>query len=156
MCARILALLEQEEISHLVNASLGQSGHEIVPIRTFSRAVVELQKAHFDLIICEAHLENGGSVFDFLRWVKTNPLTNEIPFVVFSTRPTPMGKYLEDGVRTTARILGAAQFIAMNLFSASHFRRQIDALLIQTDEAITTEAICPNNTAKEIGESYDG
>jgi CheY-like chemotaxis protein len=129
VCARILTLLERHEESHEVNKNLVQSGHQVVVTRTFAEAIAVLQEMPFDLIISDVHLENGGSVFDFLRWVKLNPTSEATPFVLFDTKVTPVGKYLEDGLRTTARILGAARYIAMDPFNTDDFCRQIDSLL---------------------------
>jgi hypothetical protein len=52
-----------------------------------------------------------------------------IPFVCFSGEPPEIGTYLADGVRTAARALGAARYIAMENFDAQVFRREIEWLL---------------------------
>lgn len=132
MCAQILALLERQEKSHQVYSALLQDGHQVTLITSFDKAIAILHKLSFDMIISDVHLENGGSVFDFLRWVTSHPGTNKTPFVLFSTKPTPVGKYLEDGVRTSARMLGAKQYIGMDRFDANKFRKQI-ALLLRND-----------------------
>jgi DNA-binding response OmpR family regulator len=130
VCARILALLEQHEESHQVNKTLVQSGHQVVLAQTFDEAIAVVQEMRFDLIISDVHLENGGSIFDFLRWVTTDAAAIKTPFVLFTMKPTLVGRYLEDGVRTTARMLGAAQYITMKCFDAEEFCRQIDSLLL--------------------------
>jgi CheY-like chemotaxis protein len=88
-----------------------------------------LQRTQVALIISDVHLENGGSVFDFLRWVKRHPIIRATPFVLFSCTPTSIAKYLEDGLKTSSRLLGAAKYITMDRFDSDEFNRQIDSLL---------------------------
>jgi CheY-like chemotaxis protein len=136
MCAQILALHEKDETSREVVESLSSSGHNVVLAETFTEAIDILQGLHvIDLIISDVHLENGGNVFDFLRWVKKNPSSvGRTPFVLFSFEPSMMAKHLEDGLRTSARILGAVKYIAMDCFDAVEFRKQIDALLPKSEQ----------------------
>ncbi len=137
MGAQILALLELDENSHQVVECLKQSGHNVVACKNFTRAIGVLREKHIDLIVSDVHLENGGNVFDFLKWVKSNPSTRFTQFVMFSCRPTEMAKYIEDGVRTTARLLGAAMYITMDDFDSDKFRQQIDSLLPAKDQSAT-------------------
>lgn len=53
----------------------------------------------------------------------------EIPFVCFSAEPVEVPKYLQDGVRTAARGLGAARYITMESFDPVLFRQEIEWLL---------------------------
>jgi CheY-like chemotaxis protein len=143
MCAQILALLEQDQNSQQVVKSLKQSGHNVVTSKNFTEAIGILKEQRFDLIISDVHLENGGSVFDFLRWVKKNPSNSKVPFVLFSFVPSALAMYLEDGVKTAARILGAAMYITMHQFDSESFRKQINSILpivVPTIEP-TTEGI---------------
>ena len=135
MCAQILALHEQDDTSRRVVESLQASGHSIVVCESFADAIDILQRGHeIDLILSDVHLENGGNVFDFLRWVKRNPSSGRAtPFVLFSFEPSKMAKHLEDGIRTSARMLGAARYITMESFDSTDFCRQIDALLPSRD-----------------------
>ncbi len=144
MSAQILALLESPENEHFVIDCLELSGHKVLIARTFPQAILIVQGLPVDLIISDVHLENGGNVFDFLKWVKTRPLTTEIPFVLLSCNPTILAKYLEDGIKTSARMLGAAKYIRMDTFDCEQFRLQIDSvippsinkkLIHQTDES---------------------
>jgi CheY-like chemotaxis protein len=139
MCAQILALLERPEDPDAISESLRQSGHLVILARNFAQAKALLIVSPFDLIISDVHLENGGSVFDFLMWVKRYPHTMETPFVLFSSRRSEMAKYLDDGIKITARALGAAKYIAMDCFDAKDFREQIDSLLPKKDESVEAE-----------------
>jgi CheY-like chemotaxis protein len=109
-------------------------------VKNFPEAIEFLRKQHVDLIISDVHLENGGNVFDFLRWVKENPSTKSTPFVLLSSEPTPRAKFFEDGLKTTARLLGAAKYISMDRFDSEEFRKQIDALLPSIDKPNTSSS----------------
>ena len=129
MVALIIALLEHLEQHAQVEDCLSEAGHAVLLVDSFSKAMVALQEQSIDLIISDVHLENGGSVFDFLKWVKSNPILHPIPFVHFSLQPTDMAKYLADGVRTAARTFGAAKYISMDKFDGAVFAQQIAELL---------------------------
>jgi CheY-like chemotaxis protein len=147
MPARILALLEFDENWQQVVKSLKLSGHEVVACETFLKAISVLQKPlKIDMIISDVHLENGGNVFDFLRWLKNNPFAHNPPLVLFSFQPTKLAKHLEDGVRTSARLLGVAMYITMNSFDSDDFRRQIDSLL--TRNVMNSDEQLKNNEGK--------
>jgi len=129
MDARILLTMEHPEEMKLISDSLEHFGHCVTKSATFHAAMEILRSADMDLIISDVHLQNGGSVFDFLRWTKGDPHMRAIPFVCFSAEPPEVGKYLADGVRTAARALGAASYITMEHFDAHVFRQEIEWLL---------------------------
>jgi CheY-like chemotaxis protein len=129
MVARILALLEHPEPLRLVVSSLEKFGHTVFPANNFATAMDTLRQHEVDLIIGDVHLQNGGSIFDFMRWTRGDPHLHEIPFVCFSTEPVEVPKYLSDGVRTAARALGAARYITMETFDPVAFRQEIEWLL---------------------------
>lgn len=131
MVARILALLEHPEAMELVTDCLEHFGHSVYRADKFQDAMEILRQREVDLIIGDVHLQNGGSVFDFLRWVKGDPHTHAVPFICFSTEPPEVPKYLSDGVRTAARALGAAKYMTMEHFDRRTFMEEIDWLLPQ-------------------------
>jgi hypothetical protein len=51
------------------------------------------------------------------------------PFVLLSLEPTAMAKYLEDGIRISARMLGASLYIRQDKFDSDTLRQQIEELL---------------------------
>lgn len=136
MHALVLALHEEDENAQQVSRSLKQSGHDVIESPNFTHAISVLNRQHVDLIISDVHLQNGGNVFDFLRWVKNNPSTKKTPFVLFSSQPTSTAKYFEDGLRTTSRMLGAAMYITMEIFDSDEFCKLINSLL-PVDEQTT-------------------
>jgi len=128
MCSRILALIEVDERANQVIESLKLPGHEVISCSNYKEAIRLIQKTRFAMIISDVHLENGGNVFDFLRWVKRNASTIDTPFVLYSCKPTSTAKYLEDSIRCSARLLGASKYIVMESFDTDEFRRQIALL----------------------------
>lgn len=145
MPAHILALHEDDNNSYQVAQSLKRSGHKVIRCKKFTQAIKLLASQQVDLIISDVHLENGGNVFDFLRWVKGNPSTMGTPFVLLSSQPTLTAKYFEDGLRTTARMLGAAMYITMETFDSDEFRKKIDSLLPAADQ---TNAVSETGSGK--------
>lgn len=142
MHALILALHEDEINSAQVVQSLKLSGHTVLLSRNFAHALGILTSEHVDLIVSDVHLENGGTVFDFLRRVRKNPSTKDTPFVLLSSAPTNQAKYLEEGLRVSARMLGASLYITMEIFDPVEFCKQINSLLpdsIQPCEQITSK-----------------
>lgn len=141
-----MALIEDhDEWSQLIQ-SLAGSGHRVNTFDKYSDAI-EVLKQHrkIDLIISDVHLQNGGDVFDFLRWVKKHPERAATPFVLLSLKPTPVARYLEDGVRISARILGASQYIRLDEFDSDSLRRQIEL-------SLPLEQIRVEHPSVEIGE----
>jgi CheY-like chemotaxis protein len=128
--------MEHEAQGKQIMNCLESAGHSVTNVDTFHNAMDVLRTSDFDLILSDVHLQNGGSVFDFLRWVKGDPYMNAVPFVCFSAEPPEVGKYLSDGVRTAARSLGAARYIIMDHFEAPAFLQEIEWLLPQ-DQAGT-------------------
>ncbi|MBU6455102.1 MAG: response regulator [Cyanobacteria bacterium REEB67] len=136
MTAQILALLESSENTKQVLESLKQSGHAILSCHNFAGAIEILEgPLTIDLIISDVHLENGGNVFDFLRWVRDYPKSATASFVLLSINPTRLAKYLEDGTRMTAKLLGVDRYISMETFDACDFRQQIDKLLDDREQS---------------------
>jgi len=129
MSAKILVTMEHEDQRRLIGDCLERVGHEVTKVDTFHHAMEILRSADFDLILSDVHLQNGGSVFDFLRWVKGDPYMRSTPFVCFSAEPPEVGRYLADGVRTAARSLGAARYITMDHFDGPALLHEIEWLI---------------------------
>ena len=141
VCAEILALIEnRDEWSQLVQ-SLGRSGHNVHVLEKYSDAVDVLKEVcDVDLIISDVHLQNGGDVFDFLRWVKLDSERAKTPFVLLSLEPTSMAKYLEDGIRISARMLGASMYIRQDKFDSDTLREQIEQLLPSKTDSVDSSS----------------
>ncbi|MBY0357056.1 MAG: hypothetical protein K2W82_03570 [Candidatus Obscuribacterales bacterium] len=131
MAAKILALLEHTETMSLIADSLEHFGYVVLKANKFQGAMDILRSRQVDMIIGDVHLQNGGSIFDFLRWVKGDPQMRRVPFICFSNKPVDVPKYLSRGVRIAARALGAAKYIIMEKFDRAAFRTEIEKLLPQ-------------------------
>jgi CheY-like chemotaxis protein len=131
MTAKILVTMQHQDQRQLIGDCLEHVGHIVTKVDTFYNAMEILRASDFDLIVSDVHLQNGGSVFDFLRWVKGDPHMRATPFVCFSAEPQELGNYLADGVRTAARALGAARYIGMEHFDGPSFLQEIEWLIPQ-------------------------
>ncbi len=130
MVSKIAALIELPENAFNVKVCFDeQATFELCVFNNYETAKSALLVDHFDLIISDVHLENGGSVFDFLKWVKSQPRLRPIPFTLLSVQPTNIAKYIADGVSTAARTLGAAKYITMPKFDAVTLIEEISELL---------------------------
>jgi CheY-like chemotaxis protein len=123
--------MEHENDRKQIGDCLEGVGHFVTTVDTFHNAMEILRGKDFDLIVSDVHLQNGGSVFDFLRWVKGDPHMQPVPFVCFSAEPKEVGKYLADGVRTAARALGAARYVSMPEFDGPASLCEIERLIPQ-------------------------
>ncbi len=129
MTAKILVTMGREDDRKRITECLERVAHEVTQADTFHNAMEILRSKDFDLILCDVHLQNGGSVFDFLRWVKGDPHMVSTPFVCYSAEPPEVGKYLADGVRTAARSLGAARYIVMPKFDSAELLHELEWLI---------------------------
>lgn len=141
MPSQILVVLELDETSNQVADCLKAAGFKVSRCNSFAAAMKILETKEISLVIADVHPENGGSVFDFIRFVKKNPLSKTTPFILFSLRPTKLAKYLEDGVRTTSRLLGCDMYMSMERFDNAKFLKQIQSLLPPQQEVTTNNII---------------
>ena len=125
MGLRIVALLEDPIFAKVVTNCLEGEGHHVSVAASFPKAILLLKNQEFDLIISDVHLENGGCVYDFLKWSKDDPNIKAIKFVLLSVEPSPLAKYLSDGVMLTSRKLGATKYISMDKFDGAHLAKEI-------------------------------
>lgn len=142
MSALILALMEDQQHASEVSRCLEDEGHAVHIVDSFTKATQSLRVHPFDLILSDVHLENGGNVFDFLKWVKSRDSSQHIPFVLLSVQPTPLAKYLSDGVRTSARMLGAAKYVCMEKFDPALFSNEMADLLHGKPDSVSTQKNC--------------
>jgi CheY-like chemotaxis protein len=135
MRTHVIALLEDPARAEQMEICLEACGHRVTVITSFSKAKQVLAEEHCDLIISDVHLENGGNVFDFLRWAKDDFSLCDIPFIFLSVEPSELAKYLSDGLRISARLLGASKYISMDSFDAERLADEISEFLKPRSEA---------------------
>lgn len=73
----VIALLEDPAQARTIKYCLEEAGHAVIVVENFSKAKVVLE-GRCDLILSDVHLRNGGNVFDFLKWVKREPLLKHL------------------------------------------------------------------------------
>lgn len=132
--ANILVVQDEEQNSVDIKSSLDPDRHQILIAKSVDGAKTLLTAASFDLLICGAHL-NSGTVFDLLKFVKSDPDRRTISFVCLCTRPTSMAKSIDETVRATAMLLGADKYITQEVFDAEQFRTEIESLLLERTSA---------------------
>lgn len=129
MNALVIALLEDPQQARTIKSCLHDAGHVVLVVENFSKAKVALREGPCDLILSDVHLQNGGNVFDFIKWVKRDPVLKPIPFVLLSIEPTETAKYLSDGVRVAARFFGAAKYISVLKFEPASLMAELAEFL---------------------------
>lgn len=133
--ANILVVQDVGQNTVDIKSSLEADGHQILIAKNVEGAKMLLEAASFDLVICGAH-QNNGTVFDLLKFVKSNQDRRTMPFVLFCFNPTDLAKSVDESMRTTARILGADKYLRQDVFNAELFRTEIESLLRGTRQAV--------------------
>jgi CheY-like chemotaxis protein len=127
----ILAVLNDDETRRQIIRSLNGS-FRVNETGTFSNAIEILRSEQTNLIIADIRVHDAesdfASVFDFMRWVKGDPIACSIPFVCLSSKLAEF-EYQADALRIAARSLGAAKYLSLDKFDQSIFRQEIEWLL---------------------------
>lgn len=139
MLARVLVLQEKDE--NVANILTVLPDCEIVTVQTVDRALGLLERQEFQLIISAVHLEYDGSVFDFLKEAKRNPITKRIPFVFYCARTSTFARSVRHGLQIAARTLGADKYITMESFDPERLRAEFLQLLFARDAFVANQLI---------------
>ncbi len=121
---RVLVLQEIEANAERIKLSLKDCQSEIVCFSSQPEAMKYLIHTSVDLIISAVHLQSGN-VFDFLKWVKADPVNQHAAFIFFCAEPNQVAKYVWPAVQTAAHVLGAERFIAMDAFDETVLREHL-------------------------------
>ena len=140
MEALVIALLEDHKQAQEIKSCLNAAGHTVILAENFKNAKVALLENRCDLILSDVHLQNGGTIFDFLRWVRSNPTLKPIPFVLLSIEPTEMASYLSDGVRVAARVFGATKYVSLAKFDPVELMAHLAEFLPSSEGSPTSVA----------------
>lgn len=140
-----------------IRTALAAGPHQLLVAKSAENAITLLNAASFDLVICGVHL-NNGTVFDLLKFVKSDPARRSVPFVCFCERDSDLAKSVDDTVRTTAMLLGADKYVTQEAFDAEHFRADIEVLLNdsrqqiggQSDDSALRPTFNPDDTNSSI------
>lgn len=129
MNALVIALMEDPQQACTIKSCLHEAGHTVIVVETFLEDRVALLEGHCNLILSDVHLQNGGNVFDFIKWCKREPHLKPIPFVLLSVAPPETAKYLSEGVRVAARMFGAAKYISLSKFEPGSLMAELAEFL---------------------------
>jgi len=112
--AAVLVVDDSPVNLHLVCSTLEPSGYRVTPAESATKALEEISRASFDLILSDLHMpETSG--FEFLRQVKADPRMRDVPFIMFTNSTNePAGESREHALR-----LGAERFIVRPIEPAS-------------------------------------
>lgn len=128
----VLLLQEKDENVANIRASLPECA--FVRVRTVDEAVPLLDSHVFDLIVSAVHLEFDGSVFDFLRFAKSNPKTADVPFLFYCSLSSRFARSVRDGLEIASLSLGAEKYITMEKYDRDKLRAEFVKYLPQLDE----------------------
>lgn len=103
---KVLVAIRPEDLS-VVSAALG-SEFDVVVAHSLEDAKAQLGK-QVGLIACGVHFDNG-TMFDLLHAAKADPKTRAIPFFLLTGEAASFSKPIMTGIRTAAKLLGAAGF----------------------------------------------
>jgi two-component system cell cycle response regulator len=125
--ATILAVDDSPLNLSLIHSTLEPSGYKVVSARSVQRALAEIKKRPFDLILSDLHMPEASG-FDLLRRVRSAPEFQSIPFVLFSASSSGL-----------ADISGFAKEMGAHVFFTSPIEPEvllslIDSLLHKTAE----------------------
>ncbi|CAN5489097.1 hypothetical protein BH10CYA1_BH10CYA1_23960 [soil metagenome] len=125
----LIALLEDEKHEQRIKTCLLSAGHQVIVAHGLVKAKALVLDHACDLILSNVVLENGGSVFDFLRWLKSDPVLRATPFVLLNIQPIDPAKFHTDGLRVTSRHLGAAKYISMEKLDPVRLNAELSKFL---------------------------
>lgn len=98
MCRKILIVDDEEVIRKFLRINLIKWGHDVTEASDGVKALEQLAKGDFDLLICDILMphKNGWQV---LKEVKSNPKTMDLPVIILTAKneDTDMFKGYDSG-----------------------------------------------------------
>lgn len=82
---KILVVDDEEIIRRFVKIQLGKLGYEVKEAEDGLRAIEQLTKDDFDLIICDIMMPNKDG-WEVIKEVRGNPKTRDIPIIVLTAK----------------------------------------------------------------------
>ncbi len=95
---KILVVDDEEVIRRFVKIQLGKLGYDVKEAEDGLKAIEQLAKDDFDLIICDIMMPKKDG-WDVIKEVRANPRTKDIPIIVLTAKneDTDMFKGYEIG-----------------------------------------------------------
>lgn len=101
MRKKVLVVDDDHDIVEIVTVVLESAGYDVITSYT-SKLISEIGKINPDLILLDHWIPNDSGT-DFCVLLKTNPVTAQIPVILFSAQPT---------IAENAKLCGADAYLA--------------------------------------------
>jgi len=85
MSKKILVVDDEEVIRKFVKIHLSKLGYEVEVVEDGAKAVEQLAKEDFDLLICDIMMPNKNG-WEVIKEVRSNPKTKDIPVIVLTAK----------------------------------------------------------------------
>jgi len=82
---RILVVDDEEVIRKFVKIQLGKLGFEVKEAEDGDKAVEELGRENFDLVICDIMMPNKNG-WEVIQEIRSNPNTKDLPIIVLTAK----------------------------------------------------------------------
>jgi len=83
---KIILVVEDEEVLRkFLRVPLSELGHEVLEAEDGEKAIAQLGRKRFDLIICDLLMPNKGG-WQLMEEIKENPETRDIPVIVLTAK----------------------------------------------------------------------
>jgi len=140
MKPQILFVHDQSNVRALAVSAL-ELDHAVTALSGVAEAIELLavdnagkRSSGFDLIICAVHIQssrNNLTIFDLLKWAKTNPQVKDIPFLFLNLESKKVDRYLSAATELAAIRSGGAGYASCAHFEAKDFLKLIAVYLLK-------------------------
>lgn len=145
-------LLLQEKSENVANVQESLPDCTVYTCDHVETALKMMAEQEFNLVISAVHLEYDGSVFDFLKSVKTNPNWRHIPFVFYCSKSSMFARSVRHGLQIAAQALGAEKYITMETFDRDRLRAEILEVLLWPAEEEENHSLPPRTEQLALGQ----
>lgn len=126
--SQILVLEEDSAFYEQLKTCLEAKGHRTWRVASVEEGHQFLSRYEVALIISGLRLESAD-VFQFLRSVKSDDATKNIPFVFVSCNPDHVDRFATESIRRAGMSLGACKYILSTKFDANRFWESLEHCL---------------------------
>lgn len=134
--ANILILQEEPAWEDALSKCL-QPHHEIEIVDRSSDAVLKLQQHRFDLVITRVHFKTNN-MFEFLRLLKKDPQTKDVPIVCFCGLRTRTANLAHVAIKQASYVLGATKFLSIEDFCTKANTCDLERMRAEIESVIET------------------
>jgi DNA-binding NarL/FixJ family response regulator len=163
---RILVVDNEADFAESLRMTLAAKAHQVVTAKNRAQAEEIVSNEHFDALVLGT-ITPRGDAFAFYQWLKRNPRTKDLPFLVIDARPER--RLLEGWRRDEGMQLEADDYVAKPVEPAMLVPR-IERLLEEAAERIRVLVVDDHTVVREgiravltlqrdievVGEAVDG